>query len=82
MGAAAYADDLLLKSPTTNGLNTMLSICGKYAASHDITFNATKSQFISFGNKGNVSIPPPIYTIGGSAICNTDVTSYTSGSCA
>ena len=48
MGATAYADDLLLMSPTRSGMQAMLAVCQKYAEAHNITFsvdaNPTKSK--------------------------------------
>ena len=39
MGATAYADDLLLMSPTRSGMQAMLAVCQKYAEAHNITFS-------------------------------------------
>ena len=38
-GATAYADDLLLLSPTRSGMEAMLAVCEKYAAAHNISFS-------------------------------------------
>ena len=38
-----YADDLVLISPSSRGLHTLLEECEKYGLSNDITFNANKS---------------------------------------
>ena len=47
-GAYAYADDLTLLAPSLSALKEMVSICSKYAADFDISFNAKKSQLIIF----------------------------------
>ena len=49
-GALAYADDVVLLSPTYNELKRMSEICLQYAKEYDILFNAAKSQFIVFDN--------------------------------
>ena len=54
--AVAYADDLLLLSPTVTGMKRMLSICETYANDHKILFNAKKSQVLFFpGKKGHMA---------------------------
>ena len=47
-GALAYADDIVLISPTANGMRKMLNLCDKYmyATDFDIVFNASKSKCI------------------------------------
>ena len=42
-GAFAYADDIILLSPSVNGTKNMLAICERYAKDHSITFNTDKS---------------------------------------
>ena len=53
VGALAYADDLVLMSPTKGGLEQMLNICNTYAAEYRLSFNPEKSQFIVFRNSFN-----------------------------
>jgi Reverse transcriptase (RNA-dependent DNA polymerase) len=45
-GALAYADDLVLLSPTPSAMRKMLAICDVFAAEYDILFNAGKSKFL------------------------------------
>ena len=45
-GAFAYADDIILLCPSLKGTQEMLDICEKYAAQHNILFNAKKSQLL------------------------------------
>ena len=39
----AYADDMVLLSPSAKGLNCLLGICESYAKKHDVVYNTTKS---------------------------------------
>lgn len=50
-GALAYADDIVLISPTKKGLKTMADICVSYSNDYKIVFNASKSQYCVFRNK-------------------------------
>ena len=52
-GVLAYADDVVLLSPNLFGLTQMAEICTDYAREFDLSFNASKSQFIVFGNDNN-----------------------------
>ena len=47
-GVLAYADDLVLLSPTKSGLKAMAKICDDFSNEYDITFNAAKSQYCVF----------------------------------
>ena len=51
LGCIAYADDLVLISPTIKGLQNMLKISKDYSTSYKVQFNGTKSQFIIFNEK-------------------------------
>ena len=48
-----YADDMVLLSPTPQGLQKMVDICADYAGNHDIVFNTKKSVCMS--------ILPPLF---------------------
>ena len=48
--AVAYADDVLLMSPTLNALKILLSVCESYSRDYNIQFNASKSKFLVFGS--------------------------------
>ena len=39
VGIVAYADDLLLLSPSLNGLQEMANTCEDYGNTHNLTFN-------------------------------------------
>ena len=53
MGSFAYADDVVLLSPTLWSLKQMLQICTEYSNDYNIIFNAAKTKLIKFGNKPN-----------------------------
>ena len=58
VGCIAYADDIVLMSPTKLGLAKMLDICQDYSVSYHLQFNGMKSKFIVFSSimSENVSI--------------------------
>ena len=43
-----FADDICVFSPSINGLQCFLNICGDYAAEHEITFNCNKTIGVLF----------------------------------
>jgi len=47
VGALAYADDLVLPTPSPTAMNKMLSICDEDAAEFSIKFNAKKSKWLA-----------------------------------
>ena len=49
-GAFAYADDVVLLAPCAAALRIMLSICSRYALSHKLEFNASKTKLICFSS--------------------------------
>ena len=44
VGALAYADDIVLISPTMHGMQLMLRMCDENASDFDVVFNASKIQ--------------------------------------
>ena len=46
VGALAYADDIVLLSPTSTAERKLLSICETFASEYDIKFNAQKSKLL------------------------------------
>jgi len=44
--ALAYADDLILITPSARAMQSMLAICDKFATEYCVTFNKTKSKCI------------------------------------
>jgi hypothetical protein len=55
VGCLAYADDLVILSPTIQGLKHMLDMCRNFSEDFKVTFNGTKSQYIIFDGKMDVS---------------------------
>ena len=51
-GAFGYADDIILMSPSVNGLQTMLNCCSEFASKYNVIFNPSKSKSIIFSKKG------------------------------
>ena len=50
-GAFAYADDVVLLAPCAAALRIMLSICSRFALSHKLEFNASKTKLICFSSR-------------------------------
>ncbi len=48
-GGLGYADDLTLLVLTIKGFTKMVNVCEKYGLEFNITFNANKSQLMTFG---------------------------------
>ena len=44
MAALAYADDIVLLSPTVRAMRVLLNICDDFATTFDVVFNASKSK--------------------------------------
>ena len=49
LGCILYADDILLLSSSSHGLQCMLNICIEFGKKWDIRFNPAKTQCVSFG---------------------------------
>jgi len=47
-GALAYADDVVLLSPSIYGLKQLLKVCEEFSSDYDLEFNASKSKMIVF----------------------------------
>ena len=65
-GASAYADDIILLSPTRSGLQVMFDICFNYFNDHDITISTnidpikSKTKCIYFPHGNQLDKPTPI----------------------
>jgi len=62
-GCLAYADDLVLLSPSIQGLRKMLRTCEEYCDYYRLQFNATKSACVCFSRK-RASVPPSLCLAG------------------
>ena len=49
-GAFGYADDVVLLVPCAAAQRIMLSICSRFALSHKLEFNASKTKLICFSS--------------------------------
>jgi hypothetical protein len=56
IGCIMYADDLLLLSPSINGLQRMIDTCSQYGATHNIMFNKSKTVSVAIGRMRNHNI--------------------------
>lgn len=56
-GCMAYADDIVLLSPSISGLRSMLSECENYCSKYLLQFNATKSVCVCFGRSVPNTLP-------------------------
>ena len=52
----AYADDLVILSPSAKGLQKLLNICSEYGEEHDIMVNRKKPECMYFPVKGRALI--------------------------
>ena len=59
-GALCYADDLVLLAPSQAALRILLRCCESFAASHNLVFNASKTQLIRFSTKPSTLSPAKI----------------------
>jgi len=57
LGCIMYADDLILLSPSIDGLQGMLNLCTVYGANFDIMFNVKKTVCIVVGKHCCVNLP-------------------------
>ena len=51
VGGLAYADDIVLLSPTVSGLQSMLDVCGGFAEDNFMKFNVQKCSVTVFSRK-------------------------------
>ena len=48
LGSLAYADDLVLLSPTKKALHKLINICSAFAKEYNVLFNPSKSKWLSY----------------------------------
>jgi hypothetical protein len=78
VGALAYADDIVLLTPSARAMRKMLSICDGFAINYNMKFNANKSKCLMFRPNrltqgGKISTAEsPVFEIGGITIENVD----------
>lgn len=55
----SYADDMVLLSPSINGLRRLISVCEQYAKEHGLIYNVNKSEMMVFkAGRGPLKVPP------------------------
>ena len=70
--ALAYADDLVLLSPSASAMRQMLVICDDFAREFHVVFNASKSKCVTFPPRYLKGRPghEPVFHIGNNVIEN------------
>ena len=61
----AFADDLILISPTLHGLQLLANKCVEYGNDHNLKFNHSKTQFVISGQS---IVPNPVLLLDGSFV--------------
>ena len=69
-----YADDVLLYSTTSSGLQCLINIAVKYISSHGLHFNIGKTECMVRG--GNPFTNMPKWSIDGVPLCDSDKIKY------
>ena len=63
-----YADDLVLISPSTYGLENLLEVCENYGIEFDIKFNSNKSAIMFIKPANMLDIQLPVFRINNEVI--------------
>ena len=63
-----YADDLVLISPSTRGLDTLIKCCEKYGIEHNIIFNVNKCAVMHFKSDSIAKFKVPDFILNGETI--------------
>lgn len=75
VGALAYADDVVLLSPSASAMRRMLLICDQFAAEYNVVFNVNKTKCLNLRSSKHTSLagrhsPLPSFSLGGNVIEN------------
>lgn len=67
-----YADDLVVLSPSSAGLQQLLAVCSVYGVEHDIKYNASKSAVMIFRTKEDKCLKCPDFKLSdiNLSVCN------------
>ena len=71
-----YADDLVIFSPSTAGLQSLLNLCSEYGLQNDIKYNSTKSQVMIVRSKDDKGVSFPDFHLSGSKVSICDEYKY------
>ena len=63
-----YADDLVLISPYSAGLQQLLRVCSQYGIEHDIKYNAKKSNVMIVRGREDKKLTFPSFSLSGSPL--------------
>jgi len=63
IGCMLYADDIILISPSVDGLQQMLDKCSELASYLSLSFNVNKSHCIAVGKMHNYVIKPMTFLV-------------------
>ena len=67
-GCGLYADDSYLASPTRQGLQAMLDICGDFAVDNLMQFNITKSKVMASKSLSRISVTTSVFILNGQVL--------------
>ena len=70
-----FADDAVVFVPSAKGLQQLLDLCSNFAVSHNVVFNASKSQCLLVNSK-YVLINHPSFHLSGVSLPYTDCYKY------
>ena len=70
-----FADDAVVFAPSAKGLQRLLDICSKFAVTHNVVFNVTKSQCMIINFKFDL-IHHPTFHLNGSTLPYTEKYKY------
>merc|ERR1712215_301777 len=71
-----YADDLVLISPSTAGLQKLLNICQRFDIEHDMIFNPQKSAVMFFKPSDAINLNNPVFVLNSKLISIMDEYKY------
>ena len=71
-----YADDLVILSPCTAGLQQLLRICSQYGDECDIKYNAGKSKIMIVRSRDDRRSPFPTFYLAGTALTECSEIKY------
>ena len=71
-----YADDLVILSPCTAGLQQLLKICSQYGEECDIKYNASKSKIMIIRSREDKRSPFPAFYLAGTALSECSEIKY------
>ena len=71
-----YADDLVLISPSSRGLQGLLDVCSAFGISHDVKYNGSKSAVMCCKSQLLKDVKVPTFRIGSTPLPFTDKVKY------